>query len=70
LTNSNAATALLAGPSHNSDVSGVTRNTQTLLSLGPTEIEAIEKARRLLNNRHIEVRRGARVVARLRPMDK
>jgi hypothetical protein len=35
-----------------------------------TEIEAIEKARRLLNTRDIEVRRGARVVARLRPMDK
>ena len=35
-----------------------------------TEIEAIGKARRLLNNRDIEVRRGARVVARLRPMDK
>ena len=36
----------------------------------PTEIEAIEKARRLLNNRDIEGRRGARIVARLRPMDK
>ena len=36
----------------------------------PTEIEAIEKARRLLNNRDIEVRRGRRVVARLRPVDK
>lgn len=36
----------------------------------PTEIEAIEKARRLLNTGDIEVRRGARVVARLRPMDK
>jgi hypothetical protein len=36
----------------------------------PTEIEAIEKARRLLNTRDIEVRRGGRVVARLRPMDK
>jgi hypothetical protein len=35
-----------------------------------TEIEAIEKARRLLNNRDIEVRRGVRVVARLRPMDR
>lgn len=36
----------------------------------PTEIEAIEKAGRLLNTRDIEVRRGARIVARLRPMDK
>jgi len=36
----------------------------------PTEIEAMEKARRLLNNHDIEVRRGERVVTRLRPMDK
>jgi hypothetical protein len=36
----------------------------------PTEIEAIEKARRLLKLRDIEVRRGKRVVTRLRPMDK
>jgi hypothetical protein len=35
LTNSNAATALLAGPSHNSAVSGVTRSTHTFGSSGP-----------------------------------
>jgi len=35
LTNSNAATALLAGPSHNSAVNGVTRSTHTFGSSGP-----------------------------------
>jgi hypothetical protein len=35
LTNSNAATAALAGPSHNSAVRGRTRNRQTFGSSGP-----------------------------------
>src|SRR6202049_3365591 len=35
LKNSNAATALLAGPSHNSAVSGVMRSTHTFGSSGP-----------------------------------
>src|SRR6202161_1021676 len=37
LTNSNAATALLAGPSHNSAGTGVTGRTQHLGAYGPCE---------------------------------